>query len=58
MVARTPPKQRKVLAPLNPVLLRETVKKVQYFYMDWIATGVLDFHFLFMVWPDVENCLF
>ncbi|KAL5783677.1 hypothetical protein ACOSP7_008706 [Xanthoceras sorbifolium] len=30
MVARTPPKQRKVVvvAPLNPVLLRETVKKV------------------------------
>lgn len=28
MVARTPPKQRKVLAPLNPMLLRETVKKV------------------------------
>ncbi|XVF57437.1 hypothetical protein PTKIN_Ptkin06aG0205200 [Pterospermum kingtungense] len=30
MVARTPPKQRKtVVAPLNPVLLRETVKKVE-----------------------------
>ncbi|XP_021282710.1 probable microtubule-binding protein TANGLED [Herrania umbratica] len=30
MVARTPPKQRKVMvAPLNPVLLRETVKKVE-----------------------------
>ncbi|KAK0599493.1 hypothetical protein LWI29_005816 [Acer saccharum] len=30
MVARTPPKQRKVVvvAPLNPALLRETVKKV------------------------------
>ncbi|CAB4315603.1 unnamed protein product [Prunus armeniaca] len=28
MVARTPPKQRKMVAPLNPVLLRETVKKV------------------------------
>ncbi|KAJ6883517.1 hypothetical protein NC652_030680 [Populus alba x Populus x berolinensis] len=27
MVARTPPKQRKMMAPLNPVLLRETVKK-------------------------------
>ncbi|MBA0636781.1 hypothetical protein Godav_024754 [Gossypium davidsonii] len=30
MVARTPPKQRKlVVAPLDPVLLRETVKKVE-----------------------------
>ncbi|KAJ6757202.1 MICROTUBULE-BINDING PROTEIN TANGLED-RELATED [Salix koriyanagi] len=29
MVARTPPKQRKMVAPLNPVLLRETVKKVE-----------------------------
>ncbi|OMO99157.1 hypothetical protein COLO4_13475 [Corchorus olitorius] len=30
MVARTPPKQRKiVVAPLNPALLRETVKKVE-----------------------------
>ncbi|KAJ6883512.1 microtubule-binding protein TANGLED-like [Populus alba x Populus x berolinensis] len=29
MVARTPPKQRKMMAPLNPVLLRETVKKVE-----------------------------
>ncbi|KAE8684111.1 Microtubule-binding protein TANGLED [Hibiscus syriacus] len=30
MVARTPPKQRKILvAPLDPVLLRETVKKVE-----------------------------
>ncbi|GKV08988.1 hypothetical protein SLEP1_g20554 [Rubroshorea leprosula] len=28
MVARTPPKQRRMLAPLNPVLLRETLKKV------------------------------
>ncbi|KAK9919821.1 hypothetical protein M0R45_028397 [Rubus argutus] len=28
MVARTPPKQRKMVAPLNPALLRETVKKV------------------------------
>ncbi|XP_048432824.1 probable microtubule-binding protein TANGLED [Pyrus x bretschneideri] len=28
MVARTPPKQRKMVAPLNPLLLRETVKKV------------------------------
>ncbi|GAV63165.1 hypothetical protein CFOL_v3_06685 [Cephalotus follicularis] len=28
MVARTPPKQRKMAAPLNPLLLRETVKKV------------------------------
>ncbi|KAB1202261.1 putative microtubule-binding protein TANGLED [Morella rubra] len=28
MVARTPPKQKKMVAPLNPVLLRETVKKV------------------------------
>ncbi|XP_031403615.1 microtubule-binding protein TANGLED isoform X1 [Punica granatum] len=28
MVARTPPKLRKAPAPLNPVLLRETVKKV------------------------------
>ncbi|KAK4779191.1 hypothetical protein SAY86_006719 [Trapa natans] len=28
MVARTPPKLKKVPAPLNPVLLRETVKKV------------------------------
>ncbi|KAG6701455.1 hypothetical protein I3842_08G165700 [Carya illinoinensis] len=28
MVARTPPKQTKMVAPLNPVLLRETVKKV------------------------------
>jgi len=31
MVARTPPKQRKIVAPLNPVLLRETVKKVHIF---------------------------
>ncbi|TXG65521.1 hypothetical protein EZV62_006796 [Acer yangbiense] len=32
MVARTPPKQRKVVvvAPLNPALLRETVKKVYF----------------------------
>ncbi|KAG7969154.1 hypothetical protein I3843_07G017000 [Carya illinoinensis] len=29
MVARTPPKQKKMAAPLNPVLLRETVKKVE-----------------------------
>ncbi|PNT06279.2 hypothetical protein POPTR_013G022600v4 [Populus trichocarpa] len=29
MVARTPPEQRKMVAPLNPVLLRETVKKVE-----------------------------
>ncbi|KAM0992091.1 hypothetical protein ACFX13_010559 [Malus domestica] len=28
MVAKTPPKQRKMVAPLNPLLLRETVKKV------------------------------
>ncbi|GKV20669.1 hypothetical protein SLEP1_g30757 [Rubroshorea leprosula] len=28
MVARTPPKQRRLVAPLNPVLLRETLKKV------------------------------
>ncbi|XP_062004909.1 probable microtubule-binding protein TANGLED [Rosa rugosa] len=28
MVAKTPPKQRKMVAPLNPALLRETVKKV------------------------------
>ncbi|XP_031270236.1 microtubule-binding protein TANGLED isoform X1 [Pistacia vera] len=28
MVARTPPKQRRVMAPLNPNLIRETVKKV------------------------------
>ncbi|KAH7543074.1 hypothetical protein FEM48_Zijuj02G0144700 [Ziziphus jujuba var. spinosa] len=28
MVARTPPKHKKMVAPLNPVLLRETVKKV------------------------------
>ncbi|GLT56273.1 hypothetical protein SLA2020_293250 [Shorea laevis] len=28
MVARTPPKERRVMAPLNPVLLRETLKKV------------------------------
>ena len=28
MVARTPPKQKKIAAPLNPILLRETVKKV------------------------------
>ncbi|KDP23519.1 hypothetical protein JCGZ_23352 [Jatropha curcas] len=28
MVARTPPKQRRLVAPLNPVLIRETVKKV------------------------------
>ncbi|KAF8401670.1 hypothetical protein HHK36_012616 [Tetracentron sinense] len=28
MVARTPPKQKKMAAPLNPNLLRETVKKV------------------------------
>ncbi|PSS26529.1 Microtubule-binding protein like [Actinidia chinensis var. chinensis] len=28
MVARTPPKQRKMVAPLNPTLLRETVNKV------------------------------
>jgi hypothetical protein len=31
MVARTPPEQRKMVAPLNPVLLRETVKKVHIF---------------------------
>ncbi|EEF49829.1 probable microtubule-binding protein TANGLED [Ricinus communis] len=29
MVARTPPKQRRMVAPLNPVLIRETVKKVE-----------------------------
>ncbi|KAI4301792.1 hypothetical protein L6164_035036 [Bauhinia variegata] len=28
MVARTPPKQKKMLAALNPALIRETVKKV------------------------------
>ena len=28
MVARTPPKQKKIAAPINPILLRETVKKV------------------------------
>ncbi|XP_050224539.1 probable microtubule-binding protein TANGLED [Mercurialis annua] len=28
MVARTPPKQRRIVAPLNPVLIRETLKKV------------------------------
>ncbi|XP_061338035.1 microtubule-binding protein TANGLED [Gastrolobium bilobum] len=28
MVARTPPKQKKMLAPLNPVLIRETLNKV------------------------------
>lgn len=28
MVARTPPKQRKILAALNPVLIRETLNKV------------------------------
>ncbi|KAK9291452.1 hypothetical protein L1049_019400 [Liquidambar formosana] len=28
MVARTPPKQRRMAAPINPILLRETVKKV------------------------------
>ncbi|KAF2307229.1 hypothetical protein GH714_025604 [Hevea brasiliensis] len=28
MVARTPPKLRRIAAPLNPVLIRETVKKV------------------------------
>ncbi|XP_059648536.1 microtubule-binding protein TANGLED [Cornus florida] len=28
MVARTPPKQKKMVAPLNPTLLRETVNKV------------------------------
>ncbi|KAJ7973365.1 microtubule-binding protein TANGLED-like [Quillaja saponaria] len=28
MVARTPPKQKKMVAHLNPVLIRETVKKV------------------------------
>ena len=28
MVARTPPKQKKIDAPLNPILLREPVKKV------------------------------
>ncbi|KAF8038776.1 hypothetical protein BT93_B1355 [Corymbia citriodora subsp. variegata] len=28
MVARTPPKLRKMVAPLNPVLVRETLKKV------------------------------
>ncbi|KAF8394425.1 hypothetical protein HHK36_020633 [Tetracentron sinense] len=28
MVARTPPKMKRMAAPLNPVLLRETVKKV------------------------------
>ncbi|KAF3454467.1 hypothetical protein FNV43_RR04914 [Rhamnella rubrinervis] len=31
MVARTPPKHRKMVAPLNPVLIRETLKKVIYF---------------------------
>ncbi|XP_052193597.1 probable microtubule-binding protein TANGLED [Diospyros lotus] len=29
MVARTPPKQRKMVAPLNPTLLRETANKVE-----------------------------
>ncbi|XAR69590.1 hypothetical protein NMG60_11001241 [Bertholletia excelsa] len=29
MVARTPPKQKKMVAPLNPTLLRETVNKVE-----------------------------
>ncbi|MED6220108.1 hypothetical protein PIB30_041734 [Stylosanthes scabra] len=28
MVARTPPKQRRMLAPLNPILIRETLIKV------------------------------
>lgn len=28
MVARTPPKQRKMVVPLDPVLIRETLKKV------------------------------
>ncbi|MED6132495.1 hypothetical protein PIB30_019637 [Stylosanthes scabra] len=28
MVARTPPKQKKMLAPLNPILIRETLIKV------------------------------
>jgi len=28
MVARTPPKQKKLLAALNPVLIKETIHKV------------------------------
>jgi len=28
MVARTPPKQKKLLAALNPVLIKETLHKV------------------------------
>lgn len=30
MVARTPPKQKKLLAALNPVLIKETLNKVMH----------------------------